>query len=102
MQNQRDRLANRRASLPHPARVCDRCGYSFGTGFIWVIDRKRLNVCRDCQHAIDAAADRLANGPADRAAVIEKLLRRLGINARQDWSRPMSPFLVAALLGFRE
>ena len=97
-----DSQPNGRASPQLPARVCDRCGYSFSAGFIWVIDRKQLNVCRDCQHAIDAAANRLAKGPADRAAVIEKLLRRLGINARQDWSRPASPFLVAALLGFRE
>ena len=85
-----------------PLRVCDRCGFSFVAGFIWVIDGKHLNVCRDCQRAIDAAADRLAKGSTDRSAVIERLLRQLGINHRQDWSRPMSPFLVAALLGFRE
>jgi hypothetical protein len=97
-----DRQSNDRASAPTHSRTCDRCGFSFVAGFIWVVDRKQLNICRDCQRVIDVAADQLAKEPADRAAVIEKLLRRLGINPRQAWSRPMSPFLVAALLGFRE
>ena len=77
-------------------RVCDRCGFKFVAGFIWVVDRTQVNICHDCQRSIDALAAKFAAESKERNSYIERVLRRLRLSSSYE---PRERYALAALLG---
>jgi hypothetical protein len=82
---------------PGSRRRCERCGFSFVAGSIWVIGGKQVNICRDCQAAIDRMAEEISAGPRERAVFIERALKRLSVTTERMESSERA--LLAALLG---
>jgi hypothetical protein len=67
-----------------------------------VVDRQQVNICRDCQRAVEAQANMLCNSGSERLVFIASLARRFKIKARNEIDGTLSPGIFAALLGLRE
>ncbi len=80
--------------------VCDRCGFGFRAGFIWIIERRKIYFCRECQKEIDLVTAELAASP--RVHLVQAMVRRLGLKTRGDQDGRFDALMAAALLGFHE
>ena len=98
--DQRQETSTKDSDLPRVSLVCDRCGFSCRAGLIWVIQRRKVYFCRDCQKEIDLATAELSQGK--RVQFVEAMVRRLGLNTRGDQDARFDALMAAALLGFHK
>ena len=98
--DQRQETSTKDSDLPRVSLVCDRCGFSFRAGLIWVIQRRKIYFCRDCQKEIDLATAELSQ--SQRVQSVEAMVRKLGLNTRGDQDSRLDALMTAALLGFHE
>ena len=98
--DQRQVTSTKDPDPPPVSLACDRCGFSFRAGLIWVIQRRKIYFCRDCQKEIDLATAELSQG--QRVQFVEAMVRKLGLNTRGDQDSRLDALMAAALLGFHK
>jgi len=79
---------------------CDRCGFSFRAGLLWIVDRRCVYFCRDCEKEINDAIAEL--GAGQQRAFVEAMVGRLRLGTRASQDGKLDALTVAALLGFHE
>jgi hypothetical protein len=86
---------------PRPVELlCDRCGFAYRLGQIWIIDGLKIYFCRECVEKLNAEIDHLSNYEHQRT--LENLARRLKLVPRGDRDARYRSLMAAALLGFDE
>jgi hypothetical protein len=80
--------------------TCDRCGFGYRAGFIWIVDGRWAYFCRVCQSEMDQATAGWDDSARDR--YVRTLMKQLGLLHRGDRDTRIDTKSAAGLLGLHQ